>query len=447
MKKIFPLIIILISLSLIGIIWVQLSWLQSIVENRQEQIKQRVDKVTNEVADELRISKNQFISNMERDILGLNRNLMSPFRRNDIGSIFSTEEIHEKLKKAFDKEHLKDLKFEFGVYSAYRSSGFPILTKQSYNYENEYLDTVNNYVSASYTITSPSGSAAENITPDELLNVVVKDWKKIVYQSLVPNFTLAIVFTLVILAAFYLTVYTMIRQKKLSDIKNDFINNMTHEFKTPIATISLAVDALKNEKVQSSKDKMAYFSGIIKEENQRMNKQVETILKASQFEKQEVELDKKPLHVHDIIESACHNFQLQLMDRGGEVNLELGATNDLVLADEVHFANMINNLIDNAIKYSKSHVPVKVNVKTCSKDKRFILSVQDNGIGMNKETQKRVFEKFYRAHTGNLHNVKGFGLGLSYVKSVAESHNGIVKVESTLGKGSMFILEFPTINA
>ena len=174
----------------------------------------------------------------------------------------------------------------------FRSSGFPILTKQSYNYETEIVDTVHNYASTSYTITSPSGSAAENITPDESLNVIAVDWQKIVYQSLVPNFTLAVVFTLIILAAFYLTVYTMIRQKKLSDIKNDFINNMTHEFKTPIATISLAVDALKNEKVQSNKEKMAYFSGIIKEENQRMNKQVETILKASQFEKQEVELDK-----------------------------------------------------------------------------------------------------------------------------------------------------------
>ena len=447
MKKIFPIIIVLITLSLIGIIWVQLSWLQSVVQNRQEQIKQKVDKVTNEVADELRISKNQFISNMERDILGLNRNLISPFRRNDIGSIFSTEEIAGKLKKAFDKENLKDLKFEFGVYSLFRSSGFPILTKQSYNYETEIVDTVHNYASTSYTITSPSGSAAENITPDESLNVIAVDWQKIVYQSLVPNFTLAVVFTLIILAAFYLTVYTMIRQKKLSDIKNDFINNMTHEFKPPIATISLAVDALKNEKVQSNKEKMAYFSGIIKEENQRMNKQVETILKASQFEKQEVELDKKPLHVHDIIESACHNFQLQLFDRGGEVSLDLQAANDLVLADEVHFANMVNNLIDNAIKYSKDHVPVKVQVKTSNKDKKFVLSVQDNGIGMNKETQKRVFEKFYRAHTGNLHNVKGFGLGLSYVKSVTESHNGTVRVDSTLGKGSLFILEFPFMMA
>ena len=124
-----------------------------------------------------------------------------------------------------------------------------------------------------------------------------------------------------------------------------------------------------------------------------------------------------------------------------------GAANDLVLADEVHFANMVNNLIDNAIKYSKDHVPVKVQVKTSNKDKKFVLSVQDNGIGMNKETQKRVFEKFYRAHTGNLHNVKGFGLGLSYVKSVTESHNGTVRVDSTLGKGSLFILEFPFMMA
>jgi two-component system phosphate regulon sensor histidine kinase PhoR len=235
----------------------------------------------------------------------------------------------------------------------------------------------------------------------------------------------------------------MLRQKKLGEIKNDFINNMTHEFKTPIATISLAVDAMKNEKVMQDREKMGYFSAIIKEENQRMNRQVETILKASQLEKQEVELNMQPLHAHQVIKDVVDNFTLQLQQKKGKAELVLGAANDLVVADEVHFTNMINNLIDNAIKYSKDNIPLILKINTQSNPKNLVIRVEDNGIGMNKETVKRVFERFYRAHTGNLHNVKGFGLGLSYVKTVVEAQGGEIKVDSVLGRGSIFTLEFP----
>ena len=235
----------------------------------------------------------------------------------------------------------------------------------------------------------------------------------------------------------------MLRQKKLGDIKNDFINNMTHEFKTPIATISLAVDAMKNEKVLQDRDKIGYFSQIIKEENQRMNRQVETILKASQLEKQEVDLNLKPVHVHEIIKDVADNFGLQLEEKKGRAELLLNAENDLINADEVHFSNLINNLIDNGIKYSKENVPVYIRITTQSNGKNLTIKVEDNGIGMNKETVKRVFERFYRAHTGNIHNVKGFGLGLSYVKTIIEAHHGQIKADSTLGKGSTFTIEIP----
>ena len=235
----------------------------------------------------------------------------------------------------------------------------------------------------------------------------------------------------------------MLRQKKLGEIKNDFINNMTHEFKTPIATISLAVDAMRNEKVIQDREKMGYFSGIIKEENQRMNRQVETILKASQLEKQEVELNLQLLHVHDVIKEVVENFTLQLEEKNGRAELVLNAVNDQVMADEVHFSNMINNLIDNAVKYSKDNAPLLLKISTQSNEKNIIIKVEDNGIGMNKETVKKVFERFYRAHTGNLHNVKGFGLGLSYVKTIVQAQGGEVKVESVLGKGSVFTINLP----
>jgi two-component system phosphate regulon sensor histidine kinase PhoR len=235
----------------------------------------------------------------------------------------------------------------------------------------------------------------------------------------------------------------MIRKKKLSEIKNDFINNMTHEFKTPLATISLAVDALKNDKVTSDPQKLGYFSGIIKEENQRMNRQVETILKSALMERQEVELNLKTINVHQVIEDVVDNFMLRLDEKGGSLEMNLQAEQFIIEADEVHFSNLINNLLDNAVKYSKDNVAPKVCIATASTPKKILIKIEDNGIGMTRETLKRIFEKFYRAHTGNIHNVKGFGLGLSYVKTVVEAHNGNIKAESTLGKGSCFTIELP----
>jgi two-component system phosphate regulon sensor histidine kinase PhoR len=237
----------------------------------------------------------------------------------------------------------------------------------------------------------------------------------------------------------------MLRQKKISEIKNDFINNMTHEFKTPISTISLAVDALRNERVQKDAQKMTYFSDIIKEENQRMNRQVETILKSALMDRQEIQLNLKPLEAHRIIQDVADNFMLRLQEKDGSLELHLKAQQDIIEADEVHFSNLVNNLMDNAVKYSKDNVPPRMTISTSSSEKKFIMRIEDNGIGMNRETLKRIFEKFYRAHTGNLHNVKGFGLGLSYVKDIVEAHDGHVKAESTLGKGSAFTIELPLV--
>jgi two-component system phosphate regulon sensor histidine kinase PhoR len=288
-----------------------------------------------------------------------------------------------------------------------------------------------------------SGTAGENLSVNEILFVVVPNLNKIVIRSLLWRILLSVLFTLIIIAAFYVTVRTMIRQKKLAEIKNDFINNMTHEFKTPIATISLAVDAMRNEKVISDREKLNYFSGIIKEENQRMNRQVETILKASQLEKQEVNLNLKPTHVHELISEVVENFQLQLEQKNGKVEMQLEADNDLVDADEVHFSNLINNLVDNAVKYAKENVAPMIRLTTRSDAKYFHIRIEDNGIGMTRDTLKRIFERFYRAHTGNVHNVKGFGLGLSYVKTMVEAHDGDIKAESTLGKGTVFSIQLP----
>jgi two-component system phosphate regulon sensor histidine kinase PhoR len=219
---------------------------------------------------------------------------------------------------------------------------------------------------------------------------------------------------------------------------------MTHEFKTPIATISLAVDALKNEKVIHDVEKSAYFTNIIKEENKRMNKQVEAILQAALLDKNEIEIHSKKANAHDLIQKAINNIELPLAEKNGKLNIALNAKNDLLLVDEVHFINLVNNLLDNAIKYSKE-TGLEISLKTENHFNQFRISITDNGIGMNKETSSRIFEKFYRAHTGNIHNVKGFGLGLSYVKAMVEAQKGTIKVDSILGKGTTFTLSFPVI--
>jgi two-component system phosphate regulon sensor histidine kinase PhoR len=352
------------------------------------------------------------------------------------------EDINEKLRKSFNVQGLKDTKFEFSITADLGTSGFSFRPPEirSPNFMKELEDTVNN-LSSYYPLQAPENLNTGGILPDELLVVVIPDFRSIVFKQMRWMIGGAIFFTLVIISAFYVTVRALLRQKKLSEIKNDFINNMTHEFKTPLATISLAVDALKNEKVVQDRQKSEYFTGIIKEENRRMKKQVETILQASLLDRQEQQLNLTSIHAHNIIQEAMENFQLQLDGKGGRAELQLNAKNDLINADEVHFTNLISNLIDNAVKYSKENLLIKIT--THSTAKSLVIRIEDNGIGMTKETQRRIFEKFYRAHTGNLHNVKGFGLGLSYVKTIVEAHQGKIKVDSVVGKGTTFTLEFP----
>ncbi|MDE3235718.1 MAG: HAMP domain-containing histidine kinase, partial [Bacteroidota bacterium] len=433
------LIVVLISLSLLGLILLQTSWLNNLLEVRKVQLYGRVQTAASKVAvDFSRVVHSGGSSGTrlpQRKGFKFGIDLSRFLRPLSIEDRFSQRDVYNKLRTAFDEVDLKNLQFEFAITNV--NDEFEM---QSAQFETEFLDTVNNQ-RVFIPIVPESGTEMEGIGPYEHLIVVVPDFKKQVWNSLKWVIAGAIFFMLIILAAFYVTVKTLLNQKKLSEIKSDFINNMTHEFKTPLATISLAVDALRNDKVQQDKTKMNYFSGIIKEENKRMNKHVETILQAALMEKQELKLNLVPLSAHEIILKAVENFELQLKDKGGDVELLLDADNDTVLADDVHFANLISNLVDNAIKYSKENLLIKIRTKDIGKF--LMISIEDNGIGMSKETVKRIFEKFYRAHTGNVHNVKGFGLGMSYVKTVIDAHKGKVKVDSVLGKGSTFTIEIP----
>jgi len=252
------------------------------------------------------------------------------------------------------------------------------------------------------------------------------------------------IFTLIILFVFAYTIQVIIRQKKLSDIKSDFINNMTHEFKTPIATISLAVDTIKNPRVHSDKEKMDYFTRIIREENKRMNSQVEHVLQMAQIEKGELHLNKEELNIHEVIEHAVEIIRIQVESREGTIETKMNSTRPVIYGDQLHLSNVIFNLLDNANKYSPQK-PV-ITISTEDHKDGVLIKVKDQGTGMTKEAQKKIFEKFYRVPTGNLHDVKGFGLGLSYVKAIVEQHGGRISVDSELGKGSIFEVFIPYIS-
>jgi two-component system phosphate regulon sensor histidine kinase PhoR len=446
LKKVFPIIIVLISLSLIGTIYIQYNWLHKMLVNKQEEFKWKIIKTIDEVSKELIEQKGTLPSlktyrskpgfSLPSDQFQLE--LMKP---PTIGQKFTEFEIEEKLARSFRNQGLKDINFEFAITSDINSLSTDYELK-SPNFFRQVEDTVNN-LQLQYPLQPGSGSDFENLMPVQLIVLIVPNIKNLVLRDMQWMIVGAIFFTLMIISAFYVTVNALLRQKKLSEIKNDFINNMTHEFKTPLATISLAVDALKNDKVAHDRGKMDYFSGIIKEENKRMNKHVETILQAALMDRQEVQLNKKPLYVHTVLNQVLDNYTLQMQEKGGRVELMTNAKCDLINADEVHFRNLISNLIDNAVKYSREKLVLRIS--THSTNKNFIIRFEDNGIGMSKETVRRIFEKFYRAHTGNLHNVKGFGLGLSYVKTIVDAHDGKIKVESTLGKGSCFTLELPLL--
>ena len=268
--------------------------------------------------------------------------------------------------------------------------------------------------------------------------------KKFLFSELIAICVLSIIFTLIIIIAYSSALSQLIKQRQISEIKTDFINNMTHEFKTPIATINLALDAIKNPKVIEDKEKVHRYLQMIRDENKRMHAQVENVLRISKLEKKELDISKDSNDIHGIIEDAIEHVNLIIEDREGKITTHFDATRTTVLLNDVHFTNVIVNILDNAIKYSPL-API-IDVYTENVKEFVIIKIKDQGAGMSKVAQKRIFEKFYREHTGDLHNVKGHGLGLAYVKRIVDDHNCQIFVESEKGKGSTFIIKVPLIN-
>lgn len=283
----------------------------------------------------------------------------------------------------------------------------------------------------------------ETFQTQNSLFVYFPDQQKHIMSGMGVMFGGSGILILVVMACFYMAVTTILRQKKLSDIKNDFINNMTHEFKTPISTIALATEmAHENASRTEASPRMSRYLGIIREENKRLGTHVEKVLQMALLDKGEVKLKRTLVNIHDLVTQALNSQGMQIEQQNGEVEMNFEAENEMVSADEVHLSNILNNLIDNAIKYSPDGLYIAINTRNV--DKGVEISVSDHGIGVNRDQLQRIFDTFYRVPTGNVHDVKGFGLGLSYVKTMVEAHEGIVKVDSKPGAGSTFTIWLPT---
>jgi len=274
-----------------------------------------------------------------------------------------------------------------------------------------------------------------------LLSVYFEHQQKMILNKMIILPVMSGLFLLTLVFSFFFTLYAMIKQKKLSEIKTDFVNNMTHEFKTPISTISVSSEMLTKDKIIESPDKIKKYAGIIFDENTRLKNQVERVLQIAILDKGDYKLKMKEHDVHEIIQSCIDNFKVIIGERNGKIDTRLKAGQHIITTDKVHLTNIINNLLDNANKYT-FETP-EILITTFNLNGKIKIAIEDNGIGISKENINEIFKKFHRIQIGDIHNVKGFGLGLFYVKTMIDEMGGVIEVKSEINKGSRFILNFP----
>ena len=522
-KRLFFLLVVLMSLSLIGIIFVQGYWIKNTVETKEEQFsfnaKQLLRKVSNElqqkelesyyfalqdVIDSLGMSADSTavseIFRVKGDNSSSNENFVysngiieenyrlstafldatsdtvqfkelintkaAEFVKND-SLTADAEDSRNRLQKIFqmnevEKELIRETVMDYtGKMPIHQRVSEPYLEQLiTQELKRRELNTSFEYAiyddglatkvrSEDFDLNSPATYRVplftdEDGTNDYQLFVNFTGKKQVVLSSITLMAALSIIFTLIIVIAYSSALSQLIRQRQISEIKTDFINNMTHEFKTPIATINLALDAIRNPKVSGDAAKVAHYHKMIRDENRRMHAQVENVLRISRLEKNELDLKKERVDLHDLIVEAITHIELIVEDSGGYVKTHLGALKSSILANPSHFTNVIVNILDNAVKYSTDEP--KIDIYTENVKNFIVMKVRDQGSGMSKPVQKKVFEKFYREHTGDIHNVKGHGLGLAYVKRIVDDHHGQISVESDKGKGSTFIIKLPLIS-
>ena len=407
-------VILLAAISLTGLIITQILWLKNSITVSEKQFNDRADRMLEDVLSELKE-----YSDTSPHIRQM------PAEQLIIYDVIDTSLLHSLLKK-YVRYHMLDTTFLYALvrtsddFLIFRSSGFsPAMENDSYKsclsciWKKEYIH----------------------------LSVFFPEKNISIYNRLIVWIIFSFLFLLIISAAFIFVVFNIIRQKKISEIRSDFINNMTHEFKTPISTISLASEILLKDSDNPSSKRVAKYSKIIYEENKRMQSQVELVLQTALIEREKIRLKKETVDIHILLKKAIQSFCIDTTSKKPEFKLELSASNPSIDIDPAHMHNVFSNIIDNAIKYSGNHPVIQIN--TTIKNNGILIVFTDNGKGISREAQNRIFDKFYRVPTGDRHDVKGFGLGLFYVKTIVEAHQGMVYVQSNLNKGSSFSVFLP----
>lgn len=469
-KNYIVFIIVLTTIALTGLTAFQAYWINSAVQQRKIQFDEKVQLCVHEIVE--RIEKFETIKKAERtgklaNILGQSSTDIFTNLSQDIYLQDSiVKEINKHLRLGIEKdennmkEFMKDLlSIDFFANFEDRLAKedleniiFQTFTKNNFETSIDYalIGTKGEVV---YTNTQDSthlkqvesSSYSINLFPDDFfdaelrLYILIANQTKYVLKSMWVMLLLSFIFLVIIITIFYYNIKVIYKQKKLSIIKNDFINNMTHELKTPISTISLACEALSDKDLANNTKNRVRFIQTIKEENLRLGNLVENVLQSATVERDSLALKIELINLHDIIEKTVKNNKLQITDKNGVVELNLMAGNTLIEGDKIHLINVFSNLIDNALKYASNSPKIKISTEDVING--IVIKIKDNGIGISKDHQDKIFDKLYRVPTGDRHDVKGFGLGLSYVKSIIEKHNGKIKVESQLLSGSTFIIQ------
>lgn len=490
-KKYIWLVTIVLAISLCGMIFIQIKYYQSTAKIKEEQFVLTVSKALDQVVEKMdsddeaksilegntqadtKITSTRTINGYRYDIEfpqqpSQQSSKASNYREEKVlfkGTKIDAKSLNALLQKqAATRPRFSNSPYQFETYRLARET-MPLKERVDLNTIQKLIKEklINNGIKLDFEYAVKS----ENKFEKKSANYFTKTRKETYSKQLFPNDTYgnthellihfpgmheyiiqsytmllpSLVLSLILILCCALTIFIIFRQKRLSKIKNDFINNMTHEFKTPISTISLASQMLQDNSVTTTPSSINQMAKIISDESRRLSYQVEKVLQMAIFNEGRLKLKLKAINVHSIIENLMPNFTIRVEDKKGNTYQHLDASEDLVMLDEVHVGNMLSNLLDNAIKYSKD--TPEISISTRNKDKGIAISITDNGIGISKEDQKMVFERFFRVHTGNVHDVKGFGLGLSYVKRIADAHGGHVSVDSSLGKGTKFEVYLP----
>jgi two-component system, OmpR family, phosphate regulon sensor histidine kinase PhoR len=419
-RRVITIIIILTSISLIAALVTQLLWVRDAGLLKKDHYNTSVKVALRTVINEI----NELQDSLPSNFSGID----SVIYWEDIGllAMLHPKILDSLLEREFQLQQIKGA-YYYGVYRSIDS--LFILGK----YEGYTEQLILSPLQISLTCLCQSDNY--------WLSVYFPDKKSVMFNEMVILPVMSGLFLLVLVFSFFFTIYITVRQKKLSEMKTDFVNNMTHEFKTPISTISVTSEIMQKEQVKNSPEKVSKYAKIIFDENSRLKKMVERVLQISIIERDDLSLNLKENNVHEIIEECVEVFNIQVLEREGKIKTRLEANHPIIKTDRDHLTNILSNLIDNANKYSPENP--QITIRTQNLNKRLFITVEDNGIGIAKENLKDVFKKFHRLQQGDIHDVKGFGIGLFYVKTMTTKLGGEIDLKSEPNKGSSFILSFP----